>query len=291
MSAGLFTTVTPAAVSAAIFSAAVPLPPAMIAPAWPMRRPGGAVWPAMKPTTGFLKLRLDPGGGFFFGAAADLADHDDGVGVGIVAEQLQRVDVRRADQRIAADADAGRLAQPEPRELVDRLVGQRAALRHDADAAFLADVPGNDAGLGLARRDDARAVRADEARRRPRLEERHRAHHVERRNAFGDADDERDAGVGRFHDRVGRKRRRHEDHRRVGAGLLDRVAHGVEDRPAFVRRAALAGRDAADDGGAVRRRLLRVERAFAAGEALDEQARRSCRSEQTYVHIELIANS
>ena len=33
MSAGLFTTRTPASVSAAIFSAAVPLPPAMIAPA------------------------------------------------------------------------------------------------------------------------------------------------------------------------------------------------------------------------------------------------------------------
>jgi hypothetical protein len=26
----------------------------MIAPAWPMRRPGGAVRPAMKPTTGFF---------------------------------------------------------------------------------------------------------------------------------------------------------------------------------------------------------------------------------------------
>ena len=26
----------------------------MMAPAWPMRRPGGAVWPAMNPTTGFL---------------------------------------------------------------------------------------------------------------------------------------------------------------------------------------------------------------------------------------------
>ena len=85
MSAGLFTTLTPAAVSAAIFSAAVPLPPAMIAPAWPMRRPGGAVWPAMKPTTGFLKCRLDPGGGFFLGAAADLADHDHRVGVRILA--------------------------------------------------------------------------------------------------------------------------------------------------------------------------------------------------------------
>ena len=28
------------------------LPPAMIAPAWPIRRPGGAVTPAMKETTG-----------------------------------------------------------------------------------------------------------------------------------------------------------------------------------------------------------------------------------------------
>ena len=58
ISAGLLTTVTPAAVSAAIFSAAVPCPPAMIAPAWPIRRPGGAVWPAMKATTGLVKWAL-----------------------------------------------------------------------------------------------------------------------------------------------------------------------------------------------------------------------------------------
>ena len=48
---------------------------------------------------------------------------------------------------------------------------------------------------------------------------------------------------------------------------------GVEDRPALVRRAALAGRDAADDRGAVGRGLLGVKRAFAAGEALDDQPR------------------
>ena len=54
MSAGLRTSVAPAFSSAFIFSAAVPFPPAMIAPAWPIRRPGGAVWPQMKPTTGFL---------------------------------------------------------------------------------------------------------------------------------------------------------------------------------------------------------------------------------------------
>ena len=59
-----------------------------------------------------------------------------------------------------------RLAQPELRELMDRFVGQRAALRDDADAAFLADVAGDDAGLALARRDDAGAVRPDQPRRR-----------------------------------------------------------------------------------------------------------------------------
>src|SRR4029077_5709646 len=53
MSAGDFTTPIPAAARACIFSPAVPLPPAMIAPACPMRRPGGAVWPAMNDTTGF----------------------------------------------------------------------------------------------------------------------------------------------------------------------------------------------------------------------------------------------
>src|SRR5262249_2585089 len=77
---------------------------------------------------GLLDLLLDPGGGIFLGAAADFADHDYRVGLRILAEQLQRVDVRRADQRIAADADARALPHPEARELMDRLVRQRAAL-------------------------------------------------------------------------------------------------------------------------------------------------------------------
>ena len=54
--AGDSTTVTPAALKAAILSVAVPLPPEMMAPACPMRRPGGAVRPAIKDTTGFLVL-------------------------------------------------------------------------------------------------------------------------------------------------------------------------------------------------------------------------------------------
>ena len=46
-SAGERTVATPASSSAAYLSAAVPLPPAITAPAWPMRLPAGAVTPAM----------------------------------------------------------------------------------------------------------------------------------------------------------------------------------------------------------------------------------------------------
>src|ERR1700731_2522175 len=51
-------TLMPADSMASTFDPASPLPPEMMAPAWPMRRPGGAVRPAMKPTMGFLRPRL-----------------------------------------------------------------------------------------------------------------------------------------------------------------------------------------------------------------------------------------
>src|SRR5205823_11979307 len=52
--AGVAATSTPGAFRAAILSAALPLPPLMIAPAWPIRRPGGAVCPAMNAATGLV---------------------------------------------------------------------------------------------------------------------------------------------------------------------------------------------------------------------------------------------
>ena len=50
--AGLFTTLMPCDSRQAILDLASPLPPEIIAPAWPILLPGGAVWPAMKLTTG-----------------------------------------------------------------------------------------------------------------------------------------------------------------------------------------------------------------------------------------------
>ena len=54
ISAGLRVTLMPHSSMTASFSVAVPLPPEIMAPACPMRLPGGAVTPAMKPTTGFF---------------------------------------------------------------------------------------------------------------------------------------------------------------------------------------------------------------------------------------------
>ena len=98
-------------------------------------------------------------------------------------------------------------------------------------------------------------------------------HHVVDRDALGDAHDERDTGVGRLEDRVRRVGRGHVDHARLGAGLRDRVAHGVEHRQTEVLLAASARRHAADQLGAVLEALLRVKGPLLARETLADDAR------------------
>src|SRR5262249_17238088 len=93
-------------------------------------------------------------------------------------------------------------------------------------------------------------------------------HHVEDGNALGDAYDERDLRRDRFADRVAGAGRRHVDHAGVASGLCLRLGDGIEHRQAEMARAALAGRGAADHPGAVGDRLLGMEGAVPAGEAL-----------------------
>ena len=64
----------------------------------------------MNPAIGFLQFSFAQRGGFVLGPAADLADHDDGLGFRVVVEHLEHVEVRGAVDRVAADADAGALA-------------------------------------------------------------------------------------------------------------------------------------------------------------------------------------
>ena len=81
-------------------------------------------------------------------------------------------------------------------------------------------------------------------------------------------------GVGRFHDRVGRIRRRHKDHGSIRRRSFHSFLHRVEDRPAFVRRASLARSHSADDLRSIFRTRLGVKRAFPPGQPLHNHPRR-----------------
>ena len=59
ISEGVSATAIPASFRAAFLASAVPLPPEIMAPAWPILRPGGAVAPAIKAATGFLQFSLN----------------------------------------------------------------------------------------------------------------------------------------------------------------------------------------------------------------------------------------
>ena len=131
------------------------------------------------------------------------------------------------------------LPEPEPGQLVADLVRQRPRARHEPDRALGEDLGRDDPDVRLPRRQRARAVRA-EHRDPARPDVVVDAQHLVRRQALGDADHRLDPGVDGLVDRVRREARRDEDHRRVRAGLVDRLGDGVEDRDALDVLAALA---------------------------------------------------
>src|SRR6516162_489056 len=218
---------------------------------------------------GFQKI-----GAVLLGAATDFADHDDRLGLVVGEKHFEDFDEVGAVDWIAADPDTARLAEADRRGLGHRLVGQGAGARDDADLAAAVDVPGHDADLALVRGDDTRAVGADQPRTAA-AQAALDADHVEDWNAFGDADDQRDLGIGRLEDRIGGEGRRHIDHGRIapsrGAGLV----YGVEDRQVKMPATAFARRDTADHLGAVGDRLLGMEGALGAGDPLADHLRRS----------------
>src|SRR6516225_97523 len=206
-------------------------------------------------------------GAVLLGAAADFADHDDCVGLVIGEKHLKDLDEARAVDRIAADPDTARLPETDGRGLSHRLVGQGAGARDDADLATAVDVAGHDADLALVGGNDARAVGADQPRTSA-AQATFDPDHVEDRDALGDADDQRDLGIGRLEDCIGCRGRRHIDHARVAAGRGASLVHGIEDRQVEMPSAAFARCHTADHLGAVGDRLLGVEGALGAGDPL-----------------------
>ena len=75
---------------------------------------------------GFFAIFFDPACGLDLGVATDFADHDDTVSVRIFGEKLDDIEVRRAVDWIAADADRSALANTFGGELKDGFVGEGA---------------------------------------------------------------------------------------------------------------------------------------------------------------------
>src|SRR5437764_12835466 len=78
-----------------------------------------------------LELPADEARRLLLRRPADLADHDHGFGVLVGCEQPEGIDERGANERIAANPNARRLAEAEASELMDGFIGERAAFGDD----------------------------------------------------------------------------------------------------------------------------------------------------------------
>src|ERR1700729_1191147 len=132
---------------------------------------------------------------------------------------------------------------------MDCFVSQCAATADDADVALLVNAAGHDADLAFAGGDYAWAIGTDEAGFFE-VDGGGYANHVDDRNAFGDADDQRHFRVGGFEDGIRGEGWRNEDYRRICARGFYGFGYRVEYRTLEMLGATFAGGDSAHDVGA-----------------------------------------
>nr|GME07389.1 Uncharacterised protein [Ipomoea batatas] len=210
---------------------------------------------------------FDERSSFFFRTTTDFTDHDDRFSLWIVLEHFQDVDEVRARDRVAADADTGRLTVTDIGGLLNGFIGQGTGTRNDTDTARLVNVARHDADLTFARSDHTRAVWPDHAH-ACFIQLHLHGQHIQRWDAFGDGDDQLDTCIDSFQDTVFAERSWHIDDGCGRACGFNGFTHGVEHRQAQMGGAAFARCYAANQLRAVCQRLLRVESSLSAGESL-----------------------
>ncbi len=148
---------------------------------------------------------------------------------------------------------------------------QRTALRDHTHVTGRHNRARNDANFGLTRRNQTRAVWPQQTRVLG-IKVVACRNHVQHGNVLRQANDQLNAGVGRFINSVYRKASWYENHGRIGTRGFNRLLDAIEDwhfgLVRFKPLAALARRHARHHIGAVGDHLLGVERAFSAGNTL-----------------------
>src|SRR5690242_15058689 len=113
--------------------------------------PGRGGLPSDESHDRLFHVRLDVIRSNLLGIPADFANHHDRLRASVLIEHLNRVEEASPDDRVAADADARRLSDAHPRELVHGLIGQRPAPAHEPPRPGLVNVTGHDSDFALAR--------------------------------------------------------------------------------------------------------------------------------------------
>lgn len=241
----------------------------MMAPACPIRLPGGAVTPAMKETTGlFLWLWALTHSAACSSASPPISPimimpipSYPSLTLGLIVdhEPLEHINKIGSVERVSTDANADRLSESHLRRLVNCFVCESARTRDDANAAGLVDVSRHDADLARVGLDDAGAVWPNQSGLILGLQGGLHAHHVGLRNSLGDADHKTDLGLHGVEDGLGSERRGNVDHAGVAVGRALGIHHSLEHGESQMGRSSLRWGHTADHLGAVLEGLLGVE--------------------------------
>jgi len=205
------------------------------------------------------------------GGAADFADQGHDPGFRVLLEELKDLNETGSQDRVATDADAGRLSQTSPSQLVHHLIGQGPAARHKPYGTTREDSRRHDSQLAPFRRNQPRAVGSQQAGSPAQGLGAH-LDHVVNRHALGDADHQGKPGLQRLQTGVGGRRGRDEDQRGVGPGSLDCFGNTVKDRQSEDLLPSPPGSHTGHHPGAGLDHLLGVEAAFLSGQALHQDS-------------------
>src|SRR5262245_43660276 len=194
----------------------------------------------------------------FLGSSANFSDHDNRGGPGVLFEQSEHIHKRGTYDRVTAYANRRRLAHSEFGNLMNRLVGQGAAPRHDADMTGRMDASRHNTQLALSRRNDARAIGPDQSGWFvPQVFV--GPNHIQYRYTLGYANDQRNGRVRSFHYCIGRECRRDVDYRSVRTGISNGIRDRVEHRNSLMFGAALSWSNSGDYPGAISNHLSGVK--------------------------------
>ena len=223
---------------------------------------------------GFFDVGLDVFAGFLFRATANFANHNDGIGFGILVEHTDGIGLGSAVDGIAANADAGALAVAALGELPNGFVGKRSRTGDHSDTAGFVDITRHDADLALAGGDDAGAIGTNQAGFGIfKIKAATNFSHVAHGNALGDANHQWDFGFNGLEDRVARKGGWDVNDGNIGTMLADGLGHGVADGHfVFPKLTTFARGYSGNNVGAVFEALFAVKGAGLSGDALNDKA-------------------